>query len=328
MIALGRRLALALRIHAKWWSDRLSLPLRAAHWEVYANLHRHSIKSLGRFPNLVNCADYNDKIQWLKLFDQRADTIRCTDKLAVRKYIGQSVGDRYNVPLYQVAEKFSGLNIDALPSRFVMKVNHDSGTAMLVPDKIAVDWEKEQCRVDRALDFAYGWDRGEWAYSFVEPKILVEEFLGDSGRPSDFKWHCVDGKVRWLQLIAERGAEDTETIVFPDGTIAPFSFSHVLKHHPHFARPREWDEMVSVAERLARGFKYVRVDMYLVAGRVHVGEMTFFPKSGMFKGEGQKILGGLLDFSRTTYQEPVVGRRGMTRSISKTHVSVDRFTDG
>ena len=61
--------------------------------------------------------------------------------------------------------------------------------------------------------------------------------------------------------------------------------------------------MIAAAETLALGFKFVRVDMYLLnQDRIVIGEMTFWPMAGHYKGSGQKALGHLLDFDRTTFK--------------------------
>ena len=65
------RLWLRRRIREKWQQDCPHLPLTEAHRELYVINHIKFWRELGHFPNLIDCRDYNDRIQWLKLFDQR-----------------------------------------------------------------------------------------------------------------------------------------------------------------------------------------------------------------------------------------------------------------
>ena len=60
-----------------------------------------------------------------------------------------------------------------------------------------------------------------------------------------------------------------------------------------------------MAEKLASGWKYVRIDMFVSGDRMYAGEMTFFPYRGVYRGEGQKQLGQLLDFDRSTFRGAV-----------------------
>jgi hypothetical protein len=63
--------------------------------------------------------------------------------------------------------------------------------------------------------------------------------------------------------------------------------------------------MTKLAETLSASWKYVRIDMFVCGDRIYAGEISFTPYAGFYKGEGQKVLGKLLDFDRTTFEEPV-----------------------
>lgn len=293
-----------VRMQLKWLQDRRCLPLTTAHRELYDIVHRLCLRELERFPNLVNCPDYNDRIQWLKLFDQSRDIIRCSDKILARDYVKEHVGEQYLVKLYQVHNHYDQIDFDALPDSFVIKTNHDSGTVILVRDKTELDHQAAKAKIEKALKNPYGWLNGEWAYLYITPKVFVEQFIitEDQKPPPDYKFHCADGKVRCLQYISDRGSVTKESIVQLDGKVTSTHFDHNMLHIEEFTVPTTWESMMSVAESLATPFKYVRVDMYSTNQNVYVGEMTFFPMAGCYKGEGQKKIGQLLDFDRTTYK--------------------------
>lgn len=291
-----------LEIKKKWQRDCPLLPLTKGHRKLYEIIHRLCWQKLGGFPDLVNCRDFNDRIQWLKLFDQERKIIRCSDKILVRDYIQERVGDQYLVNLYQTHNHFDQIDFDSLPDSFVIKTNHDSGSIILVSDKKKFDRKAAKKKIETALSKPYGWLNGEWAYSFVKPRILVEEHIapGQNTPPPDYKFHCVEGKFRWLQYIYDRGHDTKEVIVMPDGKATKIHFDHNMKHGRHFDLPDCWIKMIEIAERLSKPFKYVRVDMYVIGSRIIVGELTFFPLTGCYKSKGQKKLGQLLDFDRTT----------------------------
>ncbi len=290
-----------LRIRLKWLRDRLCLPLSPQHFELYCNIHRICLEHLGEFPDLVHCRDFNDKIQWIKLFDQTSETIRCSDKLGVREYVKDRIGAEYLVGLYQFHDRFSKIDFEHLPSSFVIKTNHDSGTVILVRDEKYFDRHAAERRIDHALRHVYGWENGEWAYACVYPQVLVEEFISPSAPtpPPDYKFHCVNGKVRWVQYIFDRGYDTKEVIADLDGNPTDTHLYQKMKHSTCFTPPPNWEQMKSLAEKVAAGFKYVRVDMYCTGTRIYVGEMTFFPMMGCYTGDGQRKIGRLMDFDRS-----------------------------
>jgi len=306
----AKELSIGARIRLKWLRDCRQLPLTTDHFELYKIIHRHYFQKMGKFPNLIQCRDYNDKIQWLKLFDQDIKIIRCSDKILVRDYVKERVGGQCLVRLFRTADRFFDIDFDSLPESFVVKANNDSGTVILVQNKESLDRKSAAVRIDKALKRIFGWENGEWAYSYVRPRVLVEEFIGlaNNTPPPDYKFHCVDGKVKWLQYISDRSNDKKEEIADNQGNIQPIIFDWRFQRGNGFVKPSNWEKMVEIAERLAAGFKYVRVDLYNVAGHIYVGEMTFFPAEGCYKEDGQRLLGRYLDFDRSTVK-PLVSLR-------------------
>ena len=299
-------------IKAKWVHDKRQLPLTPAHYELYDIIHRRYWNKLHDFPNLINCRDFNDKIQWLKLFDQSPEIVSCVDKILVRDHVRERVGEEYLVKLFQVHDHFSEIDFDALPKSFVIKTNHDSGSVILVRDKSKFNYQSAKVRIEAALKRLYGWNYGEWAYSYVNPKVFVEEFINPESPtpPPDYKFYCIDGVVRFVHYIYDRGFDTKEQTLDPEGNdlatkLNPVYFeNHIsssFKHDKGFKKPACWKQMISVAERLGSSFKFVRVDLFCSGDHIYVGEMTFSPMAGYYKGEGQKKLGKFLDFDRTTF---------------------------
>lgn len=291
-------------INAKWLRDKCHLPLTREYRELYDIIHRLCWRELGEFPDLVNCRDFNDRMQWLKLFDQNEEIIRCSDKVLVRGYIRERVGEEHLIKLYQVHDHFSGIDFTALPDSFVIKTNHDSGTVILVKDKSKLDYQLAETRIESALKQPYGWMNGEWAYSYIEPKVLIEEFIEPQNQapPPDYKFYCIDGVVRFCHFIYDRGLDTKEQTIDLEGNDLSTELYPGFRPGTGFRKPFHWDRMVSVAERLGKGFKCVRIDLYCAADRIYAGEMTFWPMAGHYKGDGQKKLGQLLDFDRTTFK--------------------------
>ncbi|MFN7100838.1 MAG: ATP-grasp fold amidoligase family protein, partial [Flavobacterium sp.] len=45
-------------------------------------------------------------------------------------------------------------------------------------------------------------------------------------------------------------------------------------------RPDNFDEMISIANKLAQDLIFVRVDLYSIKNKIYFGELTFFPWGG------------------------------------------------
>jgi TupA-like ATPgrasp len=298
------RACFPVTIRLKWLHDKRHLPLTPEHWELYDIIHRRCWEGLSKFPNLIDCRDFNDKIQWLKLFDQSEEIVRCSDKVLVRDHVRDRVGDRYLVKMYQVHKHFSEIDFCALPDAFVIKTNHNSGTVILVRDKSSLDRRAAEERIEAALAKPYGWLNGEWGYSYVEPRVLVEELIDPRSfkQPPDYKFYCVEGVVKFCHYIYDRGFDTKEQTVDPAGNDLATELYPSFKLGTDFKKPGLWGEMIHVAEQLGKGFKCVRVDLFCTGDRVYAGEMTFWPMAGLYKGEGQKSIGKFLDFDRSTYK--------------------------
>ncbi len=298
---------LSREIQKKWREDQKKLPLFPSHWELYQIIHKAYYSALSDFPNLVNCRDFNDRIQWLKLFDQDLEKVRCSDKLQVRDYISSKVGDSYLTKLLGMGEHFYEINFAELPEKFALKTNHDSGTVFLVENKSLLNLKELKHRVETSLTRPYGWEYGEWAYSFIKPKIFVEEYLESetTAPPPDYKFYVVEGKVKFMHYISERGKSTSEQTVDINGNDLGIPLYPSFRYTNTFTKPKEWEEMIWLAEKLGEKFKLVRVDLFAVAGKIYTGELTFWPMYGCYKGDGQKKLGQLLNFDRSNTLPPI-----------------------
>lgn len=285
-------------IGLRWSLDRSTFGFAASSWPLYLVVNRCYAIDLGHLPNLRAPCDFNEKMAWLKLFDQVEDKIRCSDKLAVREYVRATVGQRYLTTLYAQAETYADLRAlcEQLKWPYVVKTNHVSGAVFFVDPAGPNGLDHFGPKVDASLRSVFGWTTGEWPYTFIAPRVFAEEQIPgqDNKPPPDYKFHCTAGEVRFLQYIYDRGHGTKEAIVLPDGTVTHMHFDQHMQHTEDFVKPHEWDELLVTASRLSRPFRYVRVDLYATAGRVLFGELTFFPLGGLYTTQAQRELGLLL----------------------------------
>lgn len=236
----------------------------------------------GHFPRIISPRSFSEKVLWRILFDRRELLRTAADKLAARQYALEKLGPDFLPDLYFVTDQPEAIPFDSLPDKFVIKPAHASGCVNLVANKHLVDYGAiiDQCR--EWLRRNYFYSVREWAYRTVTPRILVEEFLGDeSGAPPmDFKFFVFGGRVRLIQVHANRFTNHQILLLDPD-----WRKLEVRRSQPpieaEVPRPKGLADMIDAAERLGRGIDFVRTDFYDLGGRTVFGEMTMTPGAAM-----------------------------------------------
>ena len=226
-----------------------------------------------------------EKANWLKLYYYDPLVCTCADKVAVRRYVSEKVGDSYLVPLLAVYDSAEAVDFAALPDRFAMKVNWGSGQNIICADKSKLDAGRSRRLLDcwmRREENHY-FDGLEWGYRDIVPRIVVEEFLEDAGDLPDYKFYCFNGKPRVVAIVRGRNSS-SPTATFYDESYRklPMTMQGWKILDGDVARPRQWEQMLAAAATLAAPFPHVRVDFYVPAdGVLRVGEMTFWSSNGL-----------------------------------------------
>ena len=232
---------------------------------------------MGRTLNLDAPKTFNEKLQWLKLYDRKPVYTKMSDKYETRGIISKIIGDDYLVSLLGVWDKADDIDFESLPSQFVLKCNHDSGSAVFCRNKNNFDIINAREKLNECLGRNYYWHGREWAYKDIKPRIICEEYLGDD--PIDYKLMCFNGKVRCSFTCSDR--KTGLKVTFYDASWKRMPFE---RHYPSskidIPKPKRYDEMVVIAETLSEKIPFLRVDFYLVGERLILGELTFYPGNG------------------------------------------------
>lgn len=231
--------------------------------------------------NLDNPQTFNEKIQWLKLYYRNPLMTKCADKVGVREYIKEKIGEEYLVPIIGVYNSVDEIDFDTLPNKFVMKVNWGSGQNIIVTDKSKLDIKeaKEKLNNWMKLENNHYYNHFEWCYKNIQPKIVVEEFLDFESDLIDYKIMCYNGEPQNLFTCSERNAGLKVTFFDLNWKRLPFTRKYPSSSID-IKKPIFFDEMLQIARKLAEPFPFVRVDFYCVKNKLYIGEMTFFPGAG------------------------------------------------
>lgn len=230
-------------------------------------------------------ANFNQKIQWLKVYDNLPIKQTLADKYAVRKWVADKIGENYLIPLIGVWASFDEIDVSSLPQAFCLKANHGSGMNYIVRNKALVNWNKVKKLVDLWMLCPFYAKTLEPQYKNIKRKIVAEEYIGDRDKTLyDYKIHCFRGEPKFIQTIGDRDATlQTGKVAFYDlnwKRNLHFESEHFAQYADELAKPQNLDEMIQIARVLSEGFEYVRVDLYNLHGEIKFGEMTFTPASG------------------------------------------------
>ncbi|MFO7899522.1 MAG: ATP-grasp fold amidoligase family protein [Planctomycetota bacterium] len=239
-------------------------------------------RAFGRPPDLQNPKTLNEKIQWLKLYDRTPLHTRCADKYAVREYVAERAGPEYLVPLLYHTENPADIAPENLPSPpFVIKTNHAGSAGMtFVRDKSEIDWHRLRKLLARELKKNYYYERREWQYKNIRPRILVERMLQDEAgnSPADYKLYAFNGRFAFAQVDLDRHTRHKRNLY--DSAWRRIPCEWLYPNGPELKRPPMLDTMRAISETIGEEFAMVRVDSYVCDGQLYVGELTFHPESG------------------------------------------------
>lgn len=254
---------------------------------------------LGEKLNLDNPKTFNEKIQWLKLYEwpNNALAIKCADKYAVREYVKSCGYEELLNDLYGVWDNADDINWAELPDRFVLKCNHGCGYNIICPDKSKLDEKSTKKQLNKWLKEDFGRFNIEPHYSKIKPKIICEKFLG--GNMVDYKFYFFNGVFQFMYIAQGFGFGVDESITFFDenGNKAPFRRTD----YPEFVNaqlPECYDEMLDISKKFAQDFPFVRVDLFENNNKIYFSELTFTPCGGMMRispKEYDDIIGGRLE---------------------------------
>jgi hypothetical protein len=239
------------------------------------------LKTYGSWPNFKKPRRFSEKVWSRQLHERDPLYTLISDKLRVRDYVADKVGGDYLVPLLWSGSKPEEIPFDKLPLKFVIKMNHGCGYNILVKDKARLDralvdiklekWANENFCEEKYLGIA-------WAYKNIKPQVIIETFLEEDDRvPEDYKFFCFSGRVEFFKLDFDRFEDHSVKYFDRDFKKLDLTEEGFEQYQGEIELPDDFEHMVQVAESLAKGFDFVRVDLYYVNRKIYFGELTLYP---------------------------------------------------
>lgn len=244
---------------------------------------------MGYWMNLNNPETFNEKIQWLKLYDHRSEYTTMVDKYSTKEYVVKIIGKEYIIPTLGVWERPEDIEWEKLPNQFVLKTTHGGGSTGVVICKEKCTFNRVEAikKLQKSLKTDTYKLLREWPYKNVPRRILAEKYMADGNEClEDYKVHCFNGIPRFILLCRDRNKKSGMTDDFYSTT-----WEHIEVKRPGHTnpggkkRPEELELLLSLSKKLSYNIPFIRIDFYIINHRVYFGELTFYPASGLSKFE-------------------------------------------
>lgn len=246
----------------------------------------------GKHIDVENPISFNEKIQWLKLYDSTPPKTQLADKYLVRQWIEETIGKEYLIPLVGVWNSADDINFNELPQQFVLKANHGSGWNIIVKNKDNLDIKKCKEKLNWWLRHNYAFNFGlELHYMNIKPRIIAEKYMSDleNGDILDYRFFCFNGIPRYIWVDSGSGTDHHKRNIYDfDWKMQDYkvNYPNII---PEPEKPATLEKMRELATKLCKDFAFVRVDFYSIKENIYFGEMTFTPQSGVGKWEREEI---------------------------------------
>ncbi|RKD86355.1 ATP-grasp fold amidoligase family protein [Mangrovibacterium diazotrophicum] len=260
---------------------------------------RHWFKHRGR-AHLKKPQTFNSKLIWLNLYDRNPQYASFVDKYDVRKYISDRIGSEYLNELYGVYERVDDIDFESLPNDFVLKATHGSGWIIVCEDKSKLDIDSARKQMAGWLNKNFYDLYGEWVYKELKPRVICEKFLRNDNESglTDYKIYCFNDTPRFIQVDMDRYENHTRTYFDLEWQQIHFELGGCKASSSIIPKPSQFKKMLEIAGILCKGFKFIRVDLYLVGEKIYFGELTLYSGNGMLNfspKQYDKKIGELLD---------------------------------
>jgi hypothetical protein len=265
------------------------------------------------FPDFKNPKTFNEKINWLKYNYYNPTENLCCDKFSAKEYISDKIGSEYIVPLLGCWKDVNDIDFEKLPEQIVFKNTISGGGSgvKIVRNKSKQDLEHLKYELNQLL---FNWNNDGYATCLIPERILIKERLiaeqyieEVDDQVYDYKFFCFNGKAKFLYVQIDHKVNEISKISFYDMDFKKAPFQHALHSeiNINISKPKNFNKMVEIAEKLAQDFPFVRVDLYNINGKIYVGELTFNPTGGFLKFdkvEWDYKIGEMLDLTKIDKQ--------------------------
>lgn len=239
--------------------------------------------STGKHMDINLPVTFNEKMQWLKLYDVSELKTRLSDKYLVRQWVADKIGKEFLVPVLGIWNSANDIDFSLLPNQFCLKANHGSGMNYIIEDKSKLS-QKDIVKIKKLMsdwmEYSYYALFIEFQYRDIPRRIIAEQYLPCLSDELEFQFWCFNGKPEFVSVIQSPHGKNKKITFDMEWNELPFVTS-LPKYKDPLIKPEKFEEMIKVVKILCEDFIFVRVDLYYCNNNVFFGEMTFSPAAGI-----------------------------------------------
>lgn len=216
----------------------------------------------GELLNLDNPGNFNQKMQWLKLNDNRNVTKTFSDRWEMRKWLITKIGKEKLIPLIGVYDSVEDIPFDNLPDKFVIQCTHGIKWRATVEDKNNLELFKEDVlkrRLDKWLHLNYAYSSELDIHSVdVNPRLMVEGAVEDSVCHDEHIVLCFQGKPVYFISDTNKGVWGGKKRDLFDVEKNHIDAKMGCQNSNQFSAAH-FSDMVDLAAKLSKGFPFMAV---------------------------------------------------------------------
>jgi hypothetical protein len=263
----------------------------------------------GQKLNLEHPRTFNEKMQWLKLYNRNHEYTGMTCKYNVRKIISEKVGEEYLIPLLGVWDTFDDIDFSQLPNQFVLKCTHDSNSVVICQNKKVFNINAAKKKILHHLNQNWYSSSREWQYKNITPRIIAEQYMIDESGTElkDYRVFCFSGEPKLIAVdfgkneTFSKATSHKRNFYTVNWDYLPFELRFTSDSSFEIKKPKNLDQILDFSKKLSNNIPFVRIDWYNINDKIYFGEITFFHASGIQKfspPEWDKKLGDWLILPR------------------------------
>lgn len=275
--------------------------------EIVSSLKTWYYNKLNRNLDITNPKTFNEKMQWLKIYNATQIKTELADKYKVRDWIKQKIGEQYLIPLLGVYDKFEDINFNELPNQFVIKCNHGSGYNIIVTDKSKLNIIEVKNKINRWMSEDFSLRCGfELHYSKIKPRIIIEKYINPIESNHEIQVWCFNKTIKFVSVESNKTLDHLfRGTFYPNEQPTEFEISpnHYNKLNI-IPDKKAFHKAIELAKKLQVDVPFVRIDFIELNGDVKFREMTFTSGSGLSKIEPENynlILGNWITLPELAY---------------------------
>lgn len=254
----------------------------------YQYQHKKLSKISKRNINILNPITLSEKICHRMIYDHNPLYTYLADKLSARDFVYSRTDNVKLIPLIGVYRRSIDLDFSKLPDRFVLKCNHDSGSAIICTDKKKLNIPLAMNKLSLALKKNMYYITREWQYKDIEPVIICEKYIdlysGNDQKivPEMLRIHCFHGVAKFIEVDFSDKSGEYINIYNTSWQIQPFNMEYPNTPY-EITKPKSFDMAIIESQKLSSGINYCRIDLMIYHEDIYFSEITLSPRRGLLE---------------------------------------------